>query len=161
VAGSRFTYATGRLALWSADPSAVDSQGAVLRSGRFERLALPNPKLAPYGRAAMEALATMGLAQSLAPRMVQGENVTQSYQFIRSGNAVLGFVALSQIYQDGQLREGSAWLVPAQLHAPIQQDAVLLEKAGPIPLLWPGWPTCAATKPARSYTLRAIAPELL
>ena len=128
VAGSRFTYATGRLALWSADPAAVDSQGAVLRSGRFERLALPNPKLAPYGRAAMETLAALGLAQSLAPRMVQGENVTQSYQFIRSGNAALGFVALSQIYQDGQLREGSAWIVPTQMHAPIQQDAVLLEK---------------------------------
>jgi molybdate transport system substrate-binding protein len=138
VAGSRFTYATGRLALWSANPAAVDSQGAILRSGRFERIALPNPKLAPYGRAAMETLATMGLAQSLAPRMVQGENVTQSYQFIRSGNAVLGFVALSQIYQDGQLREGSVWSVPAQMHAPIQQDAVLLEKgrSNPAALAW-------------------------
>ncbi len=138
VAGSRFTYATGRLALWSADPAAVDSQGAVLRSGRFERLALPNPKLAPYGRAAMETLAALGLAQSLAPRMVQGENVTQSYQFIRSGNAALGFVALSQIYQDGQLREGSAWIVPTQMHAPIQQDAVLLEKgrSNPAALAW-------------------------
>ena len=126
VPGSRFTYATGRLVLWSATPGLVDAQGEVLRKGSFRRLAIADPKLAPYGAAAMQALDKLGLAQALAPRLVQGESIGQAFQFAATGNAELGFVALSQVMADGRIDKGSAWLVPAQLHAPIRQDAVLL-----------------------------------
>ncbi|MEW5771258.1 MAG: molybdate ABC transporter substrate-binding protein [Pseudomonadota bacterium] len=126
VPGSRFTYATGRLALWSARPGVVDAKGEVLKGAGFKRLALANPKLAPYGRAAMEVLTRLGLAQTLAPRFVLGENIAQTWQFVGTGNAELGFVALSQVMKDGQISSGSAWVVPASLHAPIRQDAVIL-----------------------------------
>jgi molybdate transport system substrate-binding protein len=129
VADSRFTYAAGRLVLWSATPGLVDGQGAVLASGRFTHLAIANPKLAPYGRAAMQVLRARGLADALAPRLVTGESVAQTFQFVATGNAELGFVALSQLRLPGKAAAGSAWLVPSALHAPIQQDAVLL-KAG-------------------------------
>lgn len=127
VAGSRFTYATGRLVLWSKKPGFVDAQGEVLRSGRFERIAIANPKLAPYGAAAVEALSQLGLRERVAPKLVEGSNISQTYQFVSSGNAQLGLVAMSQVVENGQLREGSAWVVPADLHAPILQDAVLLQ----------------------------------
>lgn len=127
VAGSRFTYAVGRLALWSRAPGGVDDQGHVLRHGAFRHLAIANPKLAPYGAAALEVLAGLGLGTTLAPKVVQGESIAQAYQFVATGNAELGFVALSQVFADGQLTQGSAWVVPHQLHAPIRQDAVLLE----------------------------------
>ncbi len=126
VANSRFTYATGKLVLWSKQPGLVDDKGEVLRSARFERLAVANPKLAPYGAAAMETMGKLGLVSTLAPKFVQGENITQTYQFISTENAQLGFVALSQVYTDGRIREGSAWIVPAHLHQPIKQDAILL-----------------------------------
>jgi len=126
VAGSRFTYAIGRLVLWSARPNFVDDQGAVLRLGRFEHLAIANPKTAPYGAAAIEVLAGLGLLDALRTKFVQGENIAQTQQFVASGNAELGFVALSQVWRDGAPVAGSAWIVPAALHAPIRQDAVLL-----------------------------------
>lgn len=126
VVGTRATYATGRLALWSATPGLVDDQGEVLRRGGFERLAIANPKLAPYGLAAIETLTTLGLLQRLQPKLVQGENITQTYQFVSSGNASVGFVAVSQITRDGKVAEGSSWIVPAALHRPIRQDAILL-----------------------------------
>ncbi len=126
VPNSRFTYATGKLVLWSKQPGLVDDKGDVLRTGKFERLAVANPKLAPYGAAAMETLTKLGLLQGLQPKFVQGENISQTYQFIATENAQLGFVALSQVFADGRLKEGSAWVVPANLHQPIQQDAVLL-----------------------------------
>jgi molybdate transport system substrate-binding protein len=126
VASSRFTYATGKLVLWSKNPTLVDDKGEVLRSARFERIAIANPKLAPYGAAAMETLTKLGLLPGLQPKFVQGENISQTYQFIATENAPLGFVALSQVFTDGRLKEGSAWVVPASLHQPIQQDAVLL-----------------------------------
>lgn len=126
VPGSRFTYATGRLVLWSATPGLVDTQGEVLRKGSFRRLAIADPKLAPYGAAAMQAMEKLGLAQALAPRLVQGESIGQTFQFAATGNAELGFVALSQVMAEGRIGKGSAWLVPAQLHAPIRQDAALL-----------------------------------
>jgi molybdate transport system substrate-binding protein len=129
VAGSSFTYATGRLVLWSAQPGLVDEQGAVLGSDRFRRVAIANPKLAPYGRAAMEVLHSRGLAQALAPRLVTGESIAQAYQFVFTGNAELGFVALSQVALPGKPASGSSWVVPVSLHSPIRQDAVLL-KAG-------------------------------
>jgi molybdate transport system substrate-binding protein len=127
LAGSRITYAIGRLALWSKDPGLVDDQGRVLRSGRFERLALANPKTAPYGAAALETLEKLGLLTQLRAKFVQGESIAQAYQFVATGNAELGFVALSQVLSDGRINEGSAWLVPSELHAPLRQDAVLLE----------------------------------
>ena len=132
VRGTAFTYALGRLALWSPQPGFVDAQGAVLASGKFQHLAIANPRLAPYGRAAMEVLAARGLTATLTPRLVVGENIAQTYQFVLTGNAELGFVALSQLL--GSARTASAgagafWLVPTTLHGPLRQDAVLL-KAG-------------------------------
>ena len=126
VAGSRFTYAVGKLVLWSRQPGLVDDKGAILRSGQFERMALANPKLAPYGAAAVEVMSQMGAFKDIQPKLVQGENIAQTYQFIASGNAQLGFVALSQVMADGRLTQGSGWPVPAGLHAPILQDAILL-----------------------------------
>jgi molybdate transport system substrate-binding protein len=126
VTGSRFTYATGRLVLWSKQPGLVDDKGDVLRSGKFDRLAIANPKLAPYGAAALETLTKLALLQDLQPKFVQGENIAQTYQFVATENAALGFVALSQVFADGRLKEGSAWIVPASMHQPIQQDGVLL-----------------------------------
>ena len=126
VAGTRFTYATGRLVLWSAQAGVVDDKGEVLRKPGDGRIAVANPKLAPYGAAAMQALTVLGLLQTLQPRFVQGENIAQTYQFAATGNAALGFVALSQVMVDGRIAKGSAWVVPAGLHAPIRQDAVVL-----------------------------------
>ena len=127
VAGARFTYAVGKLVLWSKQPSFVDDKGDVLRQGGFEKLAMANPKLAPYGAAAIETLTKLGLLRQLKPKFVEGANIGQTYQFVASENAALGFVALSQVFADGQLTQGSAWIVPASFHAPIQQDAVLLK----------------------------------
>ena len=128
-AASRFTYAIGSLVLWSAKPGFVDARGDVLKSTSFSKLALANPRTAPYGRAAIETLSSLGLLGALEPRFVQGENIAQTFQFVSTGNAELGFVALSQVWKDGALTEGSAWLVPAELHRPIRQDAVLLATA--------------------------------
>ena len=128
VAGSGFTYSIGQLALWSAKPGVVDDKGEVLRKGAFEHLALANPKLAPYGAAAVETLNKLGLLTALKPKFVQGENIAQTFQFVSTGNAELGFVALSQVYEGGKIKSGSAWIVPASLHAPIRQDAVVLTK---------------------------------
>lgn len=128
VAGSRFTYAVGRLVLWSAREGRVDADGAVLRQGAFGHLAVANPKTAPYGAAAFEVLGKLGLLAALQPKLVQGENIAQAHQFVLTGNAELGFVALSQVMKDGKLSGGSAWIVPAGLHAPLRQDAALLAK---------------------------------
>ena len=128
VAGSRFTYATGRLVLWSAREGYVDDKGDVLKKGDFRHLSIANPKTAPYGAAAIQTLSKLGLLPALEPRFVQGENIAQTHSFIVSGNAELGFIALSQVFRDGRLGSGSAWIVPANLHEPIRQDAVLLAK---------------------------------
>lgn len=126
VPGSRFTYATGRLVLWSPLPGYVDDKGEVLARGDFRHLAVANPKTAPYGAAALDVLARLGLAERLAPKLVTGENIAQAHQFVVSGNAELGFVAQSQLIVDGRLAGGSAWEVPPELHATIRQDAVIL-----------------------------------
>ena len=126
VVASQFTYATGRLVLWSRQAGVVDDKGEVLRSGRFDHLALADPKLAPYGAAAVDVMAKLGLAASLQPKLVQGESIGQAYQFVFSGNAALGFVALSQVMVEGKVAEGSAWVVPAHLHSPLRQDAIVL-----------------------------------
>lgn len=123
--GSQFTYAVGKLVLWSAKPGLVDGAGAVLKKGDFARLSLAEPKLAPYGAAGIETLKALGAYEAVQPKIVTAESITQAYQFISSGNAELGFVALSQVLKDGKV-EGSSWLVPAHLYTPIRQDAVVL-----------------------------------
>jgi molybdate transport system substrate-binding protein len=123
VAGTRFTYAIGRLVLWSANPDLIDAEGAVLRNGNFTHLAIANPDTAPYGAAAIQTLKALGAHEQIAPKIVQGESILQAYQFIASGNAELGFVALSQLTDK---TGGSRWMVPENLYAPILQDAVLL-----------------------------------
>lgn len=126
--GSRFTYAVGALALWSAKADYVDDQGAVLKQDTFRHLAIANPKAAPYGLAATQVMAKLGLTDTLKPKIVEGQSIGQTLQFVSSGNAELGFVALSQIFKDGKLNGGSAWMVPGSLHDPIKQDAVVLDK---------------------------------
>lgn len=126
--GTAFTYAIGKLVLWSADPKRVDGQGEVLKKGGFRHMSIANPKTAPYGTAALQTLAKLGLADTLKPTFVQGENIGQTYQFVASGAAELGFVAYSQVIKNGQIGQGSGWLVPSSLYDPIRQDAVLLTK---------------------------------
>ena len=128
VEGSRFTYAVGTLALWSAKDGYVDSQGQVLQHANFQHLSIANPKTAPYGLAATQVLDKLGLTAQVKSKLVEGQNITQAYQFVSTGNAELGFVALSQVYKDGKVTGGSAWIVPADLHDPIKQDAVILTK---------------------------------
>lgn len=129
VEGARFTYAIGKLVLWSKQSGMVDDKGDVLKTQKFQRLAIANPKLAPYGAAAVETLSSMGLLQEVQPKWVQGENIAQTYQFVATENAHLGFVAMSQVTTDGKLTQGSAWVVPTHLYAPIRQDTVLLSSA--------------------------------
>lgn len=124
VLGSRFTYATGRLVLWSRTSGLVDGRGAVLSRGGFDKLAIADPRTAPYGEAAIETLRGLKLYDRLAPRIVQGASITQALQFVRTGAAEVGFVALSQVIDD---KTGSRWIVPETLHAPIAQQAVLLK----------------------------------
>lgn len=126
--GTRFTYATGQLVLWSARAGRVDDQGAVLKSADLGRVAFANPKTAPYGAAALQALDRLGLRAALTSRLVQGESIGQAFNFVKTGNADVGFVALSQVLEGGQLREGSMWVVPQTYHDPIRQDAVLLRR---------------------------------
>jgi molybdate transport system substrate-binding protein len=128
-ADTRFTYAIGQLVLWSADSKRVDDGGAVLRDDTFRKIAMADPKLAPYGAAAKQVLEGMGLYRQIKPKIVQGKNIGQTFQFVSSGNAALGFVALSQVYRDGELTAGSGWLVPSDQYDPIKQDAVLLAAA--------------------------------
>jgi molybdate transport system substrate-binding protein len=128
VAASRMTYAIGKLVLWSAKPGLVDDKGEVLKRADFAHIAYCNPALAPYGAAAVETMKAVGVFDALQPKLVQGENISQAYQFVASGNAEIGFVALSQVFKDGNISGGSAWIVPAGLYQPIRQDAVILAK---------------------------------
>lgn len=126
IAGSRFTYAIGQIVLWSPHAGLVDTAGAILAGNSFRHLALANPRLAPYGRAAEEVLRSMGLWGDLQDRIVRGENIGQTFQFVRTGNAELGFIALSQLRRPAELPEGSVWYVPDSLYSPIEQQAVAL-----------------------------------
>jgi len=121
VDGSVFTYAVGALALYSTTLDLTDGQ-AVLQNGAFDKLAIADPQTAPYGRAAAEVLDALGLSVATAPKLVTGENITQTLQFVETGNAELGFVAASQV-----AGKTGVWLVPADLYQPIRQDAVLLK----------------------------------
>ena len=126
VAGTNFTYATGRLVLWSAQPGLVDGDGAVLASAQVKHVAIANPKVAPYGAAALEVIKARGLTEAVTPKLVTAESIAQAYQFAFTGNAELGFVALSQVAVPGKPVQGSYWLVPTRFHREIRQDAVLL-----------------------------------
>ena len=123
VPGTRSTYAIGRLVLWSASPGLVDANGAVLASGRFEKLSIADPMAAPYGLAAIQTMTRLGVYAQLKPKIVKGTSITQAYDFVHTGAAELGFVALSQVINDPS---GSRWLVPDADHAPINQQAILL-----------------------------------
>jgi molybdate transport system substrate-binding protein len=124
---TRRTYAIGKLVLWSADPSLVDAGGAVLKSDKFRHVAIADPKLAPYGAAAQQAMQRLGVAAALEPKLVTAGNIGQAYQFVSTGNAELGFVALGQVQPpDGSKPAGSMWIVPADLYTPLKQDMVVL-----------------------------------
>lgn len=127
VPGSRFTYAIGRLILWSAKEQGVTDGIDTLKAGHFRFLSIANPRVAPYGMAAVQTLQKIGLLTTLEPKIVQGENIAQTHQFVTTGNADLGFVALSQVWQNGKLKSGSGWVVPETYHEQLRQDAVLLE----------------------------------
>jgi len=133
VAGSRLTYAVGQLVLWSPKPGVVDGDGAVLASDRFQRLAIANPRLAPYGEAAMAVLRHRGLAERLAPKLATGDSLAQAYQFVATGNAEIAFIARSQVQSPGLPAEGSVWVVPQALYPEIRQDAVLLTRGAANP----------------------------
>lgn len=129
VKGSHFTYAIGKLVLWSVKDAVVDAKGEVLKKGAFEHIAVANPKLAPYGAAGLETLKALGAYDAAAPKIVQAENISQAYQFVATGNALIGFVALSQVIgEDGKVKSGSMWLVPEKFYTQIRQDVVLLDK---------------------------------
>ena len=124
VEGTTFTYAIGKLVLWSKQPGFVQGE-ATLHNASFDKLSICNPAAAPYGAAAVEAMKSLKLYDALQPKLVVGANISQAYQFVQTGNAEVGFVALSQVIDD---RAGSKWMVPQNLYAPIRQDAVLLER---------------------------------
>jgi molybdate transport system substrate-binding protein len=126
IAGSRFRYAVGRVALWSSRADYVDADGRILETGDFRHLAIANPELAPYGAAARDVLTARGLWERLQPRLVTGQDIGQTYSFVQTGNAELGFVAWAQLQQPRHQIAGSYWLVPETLHRPIEQEVVLL-----------------------------------
>ncbi len=128
VPGSRFTYAKGKLTLWSATPGLVDAEGAVLKAGGDGKIAIANPKGAPYGAAAVQVLEKLGLWEAVQARVVQGDSISQTYQFVSTGNAPIGFVALAQVALLPADQAGSRWDVPQSLYDPIEQQAVLLDK---------------------------------
>lgn len=126
VAGTQFTYAIGRLVLWSPDAKLVDQGGGVLKTDNFRFLSIANARVAPYGRAAVQVMQKLGVLTALEPRVVQGESIAQTFQFVSSGNAQLGFIALSQVWENGRLKSGSGWIVPDAMHEQLKQDVVLL-----------------------------------
>ncbi len=126
VSGQQFTYAIGRLILWSPDDKLVDQGGGVLKTDKFKFMSIANAKVAPYGRAAVQTMQKLGVLTTIEPRVVQGESISQTHQFVTSGNAQLGFIALSQVWESGKLKSGSGWIVPEAMHEELKQDAVLL-----------------------------------
>ncbi|MFA7558418.1 MAG: molybdate ABC transporter substrate-binding protein, partial [Hydrogenophaga sp.] len=126
--GTRFTYATGKLVLWSVDPAKVDDKGEILKSPQVRKVAFANPKTAPYGAAAVQVMDKLGLADALKPKLVQGESIGQTYNFVKTGNADIGFVAMSQVLSEGKLKEGSMWVIPQAHYDAIRQDAIILKR---------------------------------
>ncbi len=133
VSGSRATYALGKLVLWSATPDYIDAEGKVLQTGNFKHIALADPKIAPYGAAAVDYLSKQGLLEKNQPLMVLGENITQTQQFISTGNAELGFVALSQVIENGKIGSGSGYIIPTNEYASIRQGIALLKNGAENP----------------------------
>ena len=127
IAASQFTYAIGRLALWSPSPDLVDKSADILKTDKFKFIAIANAKVAPYGQAAVQTMQKLGVLTKIEPRVVQGESIAQTYQFVSTGNAQLGFVALSQIFENGKIKSVSAWIVPEEMHEQLKQDAVVLQ----------------------------------
>lgn len=127
--GSRFTYARGKLVLWSAQAGRVDAEGQVLTAANLGKVAYANPKVAPYGAAAVQAIDKLGLTSALTPKLVQGESIGQAFMFAATGNADVGFVAMAQVLEGGRLKSGSMWVVPQTLYSPIEQDAVVMQKS--------------------------------
>lgn len=126
VKSSQFTYGIGKLVLWSSNPATVDAKGEVLKSSLAKHMAIANPKTAPYGAAAVSVMESLGVYSSWQARLVQGENIAQTFQFVSTGNAELGFIAFSQVIKDGKIGIGSGWIVDGKLHAPLKQDVILL-----------------------------------
>jgi molybdate transport system substrate-binding protein len=135
VAGSRFVYAIGKLVLWSAKPGYVDDKGEILKTGNFKHIALADPTHAPYGVVAEEVMKSLGVLDKLRPMFVMGENISQTFQFVSTGNAQLGFVAFAQVIDinTGKIGKGSGWIIPDNLHGPFNQTAVLLKKGAENP----------------------------
>ena len=129
IAASQFTYAIGRLALWSPSPDLVDKSADILKTDKFKFIAIANAKVAPYGQAAVQTMQKLGVLTKIEPRIVQGESIAQTYQFVSTGNAQLGFVALSQILENGKIKAGSAWIVPEEMHEQLKQVAVVLQSS--------------------------------
>ena len=127
IASSQFTYAIGRLALWSPNPEMIDKTADILKTDKFKFIAIANAKVAPYGQAAVQTMQKLGVLTKIEPRVVQGESISQTYQFVSTGNAQLGFVAMSQIVENGKIKMGSAWIVPEEMHEQLKQDAVVLQ----------------------------------
>jgi molybdate transport system substrate-binding protein len=126
ISGTQFTYAVGRLVLWSPDEKLVDQGGAILKTDRFKFIAIANAKVAPYGRAAVQTMHKLGVLSAIEPRVVQGESISQTHQFVTTGNAQLGFVALSQVWENNRIKSGSGWIIPEEMHEQLRQDIVLL-----------------------------------
>ena len=135
VPNSRFVYAIGKLVLWSAKPGYVDDQGEILKTGNFKHIALADPTHAPYGVVAEEVMKSLGVLDKLRPLFVMGENISQTFQFVSTGNAELGFVAFAQVIDinTGKIGSGSGWIIPDNLHGPFNQTAVLLKKGAENP----------------------------
>lgn len=127
VGSSVFTYAVGKLVLWSSDAGKVKNGEVLLKKGNFNKCAVANPKLAPYGLAAYQTLEKLNLLQAVQPKFVEGDNIGKTFNFVKTGNADIGFVAKSQVYKDGKFTSGSGWEVPEQYYDKIAQDAVLLK----------------------------------
>ena len=128
VAGTTFTYAVGKLVLWASDASLIKGNPKVVTTYAVKHVAVANPKLAPYGLAAHEAMKSLGIEAAVTPKIVEGDNIGKTFQFVKTGNAEAGFVALSQCYKNGAFTGGSGWIVPQELYNRIDQDAVLLKK---------------------------------
>ena len=127
IGSSVFTYAVGKLVFWSADAGKIKNGQQLLAKADFNKCAVANPKLAPYGLAAYETLKHAKAFDKVSPKFVEGDNIGKTYQYVKTGNADVGFVALSQVYKDGKLTSGSGWIVPQDYYGKIAQDAVLLK----------------------------------
>ncbi|CAG9000430.1 MAG: Molybdate-binding protein ModA [Candidatus Celerinatantimonas neptuna] len=128
-ASSEFTYAKGRLIFWSKQPGLIGNSANYLKTASFNKLALANPKAAPYGAATVTTLKHLGIYNKLKSKLVYGQNIGQTFSYVSYGNVKQGFVALSQVYRNGKLSSGSGWIIPSSLYNPIRQDAVLLTHA--------------------------------